>query len=85
MNTLDLVKAAKSATGDFADFWKNFVEFAQNLPKLFTTFGKWGADALGNGKVDSAKGINEQYKDNTTKVFEDAKAAREAAKAARKN
>lgn len=80
MNTLDLVKAAKSATGDFADFWKNFVEFAQNLPKLFTTFGNWRSDALGEAAKDS-----EAYKANTTKVFEDAKAAREAAKAARKN
>lgn len=79
MNTLDLVKAAKSATGDFADFWKNFVEFAQKLPELFTTFGKWGTDALGNAKGDNA------YKTNTTKVFEDAKTAREAAKAARNN
>lgn len=73
MNTLDLVKAAKSATGDFADFWKNFVEFAQKLPDLFNTFGKWGADALGNSAKDS-----EAYKTNTTNVFEAVKGAREA-------
>lgn len=57
MNTLDMVKAAKSATGDFANFWKSFVHFAQNLPQLFKTFGDWDKDRLAQA-ADKAAGTN---------------------------
>lgn len=46
MNALDLVKAIKSATGDFGTFWKNFVDLFQNVSKVFNTFDTWNDDRL---------------------------------------
>lgn len=67
MNALDLVKAAKSATGDFADFWKNFVEFSKNLPNLFKTFGDWDQDRINN--IGLEREDKTGYIKNTRDVF----------------
>lgn len=67
MNTLDLVKAAKSATGDFANFWKNLVDFFRGVPALFETFGKWDDDRVANIGLKTADKTG--YVENTRKVF----------------
>lgn len=55
MNALDLVKAAKSATGDFGEFWKNITEFFVGLPDVFARFVYWDTDRLSNVGVDQDK------------------------------
>lgn len=71
MNALDLVKAIKSATGDFGKFWTNLYDITRNLPKVFESFGNWGADRLNLTGRD-------QYKENTDAAFKSIKTARES-------
>lgn len=53
MNALDLVKAAKSATGDFGTFWTELYKIVTKLPRVFETFGDWGADSI-NHRIEKA-------------------------------
>lgn len=71
MNALDLVKAIKSATGDFGKFWTELFKITKDVPELFKTFGNWGADRLNIvGRT--------QYKENTDAAFKSIKTARES-------
>lgn len=70
MNALDLVKAAKSALGDFGTFWTELNKIAANLPGVFRTFGNWANP-------------QNTYKDNTDAALQSIKDAGEARREAR--
>ena len=67
MNTLDLVKAVKSATGDFGKFWTELYKITQELPKLFTRFGLWDLDRVVQ-KGDEANNY-QSLSENTRDAF----------------
>lgn len=68
MNALDLVKAAKSATGDFGNFWTALYKLIGQVDGIFRTFGNWDADRAKN--VGVAKDARTGYVPNTRTAFD---------------